>query len=71
MECAKKVLKLNISKTEIPDLFVSDGKAFSGLNEITEGFNYFFFVNVGPKLASSIHSTNTFFSEYLSKLQKL
>ena len=42
MECAKKVLKLNISKTEIPDLFVSDGKAFSGLNEITEGFNYFF-----------------------------
>ena len=31
-----------ISKTEIPDLFVSDGKAFSGLNEITEGFNDFF-----------------------------
>ena len=58
-------MKSNISKTEIPDLFVSDGKAFSGLNEITEGFNDFF-VNVGPKLASSIPSTNKFFSEYLS-----
>ena len=42
MECAKKVLKSNISNTEIPDLFLSDGKAFSGLNEITEGFNDFF-----------------------------
>jgi len=61
----KKVLKSNSSKTEIPDLFVSEGKAFSGLNEITEGFNDFF-VNVGPKLASSIPSTNKTFSEYLS-----
>ena len=32
---------------------------------ITEGFNDFF-VNVGPKLASSIPSTINFFSEYLS-----
>jgi len=49
---------------------VSDGKAFSGLNEITEGFNDFF-VNVGPKLASSIPSTNNFFQNiYLILLNK-
>ena len=46
-------MKSNSSKTEIPDLFVSKGKAFSGLNEITLGFNDYF-ENVGPKLASSI-----------------
>ena len=46
----KKALKSNSSKTEIPDLFVSEGKAFYGLNEITEGFNDFF-LNFGPKLA--------------------
>ena len=61
----KKALKSNISKTEIPYLFVSDSKAFSGLNEITEGFNDFF-VNVGPKLASSIPSTSKLFSISIS-----
>ena len=61
----KEVLKTSNTKSEIPDLFISEGKTYSGFNEISEGFNDFF-VNVGPKLASSIPTADTNFTEYLS-----
>ena len=61
----RKVLKTSSSKSNIPDTFVSNGKIYSGLPEIADGFNDFF-VKIGPKLASEIPAASKDFTEYLS-----
>ena len=61
----RKVLKSNNLKSDIPDQFHCNGKIFSGLQEISEGFTIFF-VNVGPNLASVIPAPKQNFTEYLS-----
>ena len=41
--------------SDLPNIFVNEGKAYSNEGDIANGFNRFF-VNVGPKLASSIYT---------------
>ena len=60
----RTVLKTTKSSSSIPDVFINNGKVFSGLPEVSEGFNNFF-VNIGPKLASSIPPAKKEFTEYL------
>ena len=51
--------------SELPTIFVNEGKAFSNEGDIANGFNKFF-VDIGPKLANSIPASEKHFSTYLS-----
>mgnify|MGYP007015611008 CR=1 FL=1 len=52
-----KILK-NVKKSsqKIPDIFIDNGKIYSGYEEVTEGFNDFF-SSIGNKLADKIPPT--------------
>ena len=51
-------------RNDVPNIFFDANKSYSGLNEITNGFNDFF-VNVGPNLASKIPQSENSFEDYL------
>jgi hypothetical protein len=57
---------LNVKKSahNIPDIFIDNGKIYSGTQEITEGFNSFF-SSVGSNLADKIPPSETSFESYL------
>ena len=50
--------------SELPNIFVSEGKIYTKERDIANGFNDFF-VNIGPKLANEIPSSEKHFSTYL------
>ena len=52
--------------SDLPYIFVNEGKAYSNEGDIANGFNRFF-VNVGPKLASSIPTSEKHFSTFLNE----
>lgn len=52
-------------KPEIPNMFLDNGRVYSGDKDIAEGFNNFF-VNIGPNLAKKISESKTKFTEFLS-----
>ena len=57
---------LNVKKSShnIPDVFIDNGRVYSGMQEITEGFNDFF-SSIGSNLASEIPPSETNFESYL------
>ena len=61
-----EVLNLKKKSHTFPDIFINEGKVYSGYQEISEGFNDFF-SSVGSKLASKIPSAEKDFSSYLSE----
>ena len=50
--------------SELPNIFVSEGKMYTKERDIANGFNDFF-VNIGPKLANEIPSSEKHFSTFL------
>ena len=56
-----EVLNLKKKSHTFPDIFINEGKVYSGYQEISEGFNDFF-SSVGSKLASKIPSAEKDFS---------
>ena len=55
---------LDIKQRATPDVFVDNGKVYTGYDEIAEGFNNFF-SKVGPKLAEKIPPSSVPFSDFL------
>ena len=52
--------------SELPTIFVNEGKAYSNEGDIANGFNKFF-VNIGPKLANIIPPSMKHFSTFLNE----
>ena len=51
-----ELLNVKKSSQKIPDIFIDNGKIYSGYEEVTEGFNDFF-SSIGNKLADKIPPT--------------
>ena len=58
------LIKKHKVQNDVPSIFFNENNSFSGLSEITNGFNDFF-VNVGPNLASKIPQSEKSFEDYL------
>ena len=60
----KDIIGAKSTKREMPDVFLEDGKIYSGESEIADGFNEFF-SNVGKNLADAIPDPGENFLRYL------
>ena len=67
MEYHKWSLREGKNDNDKPIRFISNGNVLSGSLEIADGFNDFFFVNVGPYLASEIPKSKKWFTEYMNE----
>ena len=59
-----ELLNSKKASPQIPDIFVHNGKTFTGKAEVTEGFNNYF-STIGSKLASKIPSTESSYESFL------
>ena len=64
------LIKKKKGKNNVPSVFNDGQRSYSNFSEIAEGFNDFF-VNVGPRLASSIPDASKTFDEYLNEPNEL
>ena len=60
------LIKKKKCKNNVPSVFNDGQKSYLNFSEIADGFNDFF-VNVGPRLASSIPESNKTFDEFLNE----
>ena len=58
------IIKKKKAKNDVPKVFYDEHKTYNSFSEIAAGFNDFF-VNVGPRLASSIPDSNKLFDNFL------
>ena len=61
-----ELLNVKKSSQKIPDIFIDNGKIYSGYEEVTEGFNDFF-SSIGSKLADKIPPSKNDFESYLGR----
>ena len=58
------VIKKQRAKNDVPKVFHDEHRTYNSFSEIAQGFNDFF-INVGPRLASSIPDSINSFECYL------